>query len=325
MAMFGLRRRRQEQRRQNALPTVVFPGTAGRPFPLLADLVLGYGRDAPAPPTLYLGDSAVFRTAHQDADQRPLGQMVQDALGGPDMVLWSAGSAHQPELWQDALRLFEARLPRRPATLLLPINLRMFSTQWSGNPLWALRAERRVLTSWQPSEMVPPIPDVVGDHALFAGFDRRLAGFNEPSRLGALRRLAASKDSGERQAADARFTRLLRWHYGEPLLPHHPRLLALADTFRIAAALGIRAVAYVTPVNVGAMSRLAGPDLPDRIRANIDVVRQSVPDTAPIADLHDLLAEDAFFHANLATEHLAQEGRQVLAARIRSLLSACRP
>lgn len=311
----------QARRQFPAMPTVLFPGSEGRPFPLLSDLVVAYGRGQLGPAMLYLGDSSVLRVAHQDQDQRPLGQMVQDALGGPDQLLWSAGSAHQPELWQEALRLFKGRLAHRPDTLLLPINPRIFSSQWSGNPLWALSAEREILAGWQPSRMVPPVPAVTGSPQLFAFYDRRSAGLRELGRLGDLRRLAALGPSQDPKARDDRLRRLLRWHYGEPLLSGHPRLDALAATCKIALAAGIQVVAYVTPVNVGAAGRLCGESLLDRLRANIALVRQALPAELTFADLHDFLPEAAFFHGNLATEHLAESGRTSLTARIAGLVA----
>ncbi|HEX2528335.1 MAG TPA: hypothetical protein VHL31_18795 [Geminicoccus sp.] len=322
MVSFGLRRRMRARSQVPPIPEMVFPGSEGRPFPLLADLVLGYGRGAPAPRVLYLGDSSVFRVAHQDVDQRPLGQMVQDAAGGPGALVWSAGSAHQPELWQHVVPLFEGRLEQRPKILLLPVNLRAFSTQWTGNPLWALQAEQAALQAWQPADMVGPIPRVVGDHKLFAGYDRRSAGVRDLGRLGELRRLASSRpaESAGQAAAQARLGRLLRWHYGERLLPSHPRLRALAGLCARAAALGIQVVAYATPLNVHAAQRICGDELIGRIRANLAVVQGQLPASAAFVDLHALLPETAFFHVNLATEHMADAGRHTLAARIVPLI-----
>ena len=51
------------------------------------------------------------------------------------------------------------------------------------------------------------------------------------------------------------------------------------------------------------------------------MVRDALPPSASFLDLHDLLPETAFFHADLATEHMAEAGRVVLTARIVPLIA----
>ena len=122
------------------------------------------------------------------------------------------------------------------------------------------------------------------------------------------RALASETPSSERNRE------LFVFHYGHQLNAAHPKLSALRDAVALAKSIAERVLLYVTPVNVDAAARYAGQALSEIMRLNIDVLRSNVP--LSIIDWHDALPDTAFFHGDIATEHLNETGRANLARRI---------
>ena len=89
--------------------------------------------------------------------------------------------------------------------------------------------------------------------------------------------------------------------------------------------LKVAVVAYVTPINWQAGVKYVGNDFIEMIKMNINVVSDTVfsyygKDNIKFADLSMILDSSSFFSEDNATEHLNQEGREILSSRIENII-----
>jgi hypothetical protein len=109
------------------------------------------------------------------------------------------------------------------------------------------------------------------------------------------------------------------YHYTHRLRPDNERLAALRRCLGLASGLAERVVLYATPINHEAGTRCVGDRFRGIVRANIAVLQDAAKDSGfELLDWSEMLAESAFFHEDLATEHLNETGRSRLAERIAS-------
>jgi hypothetical protein len=274
-------------------------GGVRHPLSALAQLV---DRDAARADVVFLGDSVVGRVADEDVDRRPLGQMVADALL-PTTCAWSWFAAYHLEMFDAQVRAV-VRAGWRPATIVVPINLRGFSKQWWGNPPWTYEDHRRAMRRFHGR---PPLlrPHTSTAREIAAHRARPLG---SPLLPGWTVGDAEDARDNTEKGNEERWRVLFAMHLGVPLPPSHPRLAALRDMQQVCAANGVVLHAYVTPINVIGAHRHLGDDLVDIIRANV----RTVIATGTVADHSEALGPASFFYEDDPTEHLNERGRLAL-------------
>lgn len=297
---------------------LALPGSAGAPFPGLAELRRRYAGGGDAPAVLLLGDSVSVRVAHGDSDPRPLHRMVADMLPVSSAAIVS--SAFQGEIFRDLMCAL-AVLPRRPTLVVMPINLRAFSPQWHSNPLWEMRQEREIIRRFvdDPAIAIDPVETVVAGPGFFDRYDATPARsvLSDLQSNGEFRALSLAQPSDERDAA-LRYRELFAWHYGFRLVREHPKLRALAEAVATAADLCGRVMTYITPINMEMGAHLLGNRFRGQMAETVDTARAGLASAGPggTLDFCSYLGKQYFFHTNLATEHLRDTGRSKLARAI---------
>ena len=305
-------------------PPLVFPGSGGAPFPALASLIRHYDGSGNGPRILVFGDSVMQRVSRSDTDQRNLGEMIAAALGGEPLAL--SYSAFHPGIYRHLSRVV-AQLPNRPELVILPVNLRCFSPQWDRHPAWQFEKQIATIEEWlsTPDRPIPPIEDIRETPGFFDAYDAVEVdcALSDLRTIGAFRALVRSRPAIEDETAH-RAREIFIFHYGHRLIPEHRRLRSLQEAIGCFNAAGCRVFVYATPINIDACERLAGPELRSTLRRNIAVLRSAIGDTAYFQDWSEAFPGDAFFHEDLATEHLNQTGRTDLAVRIARQVQADR-
>lgn len=305
------------------------PGEVTEPEPCptmvpVKRLLEAYENPAP-PPVLVLGDSVMERVSWHDADTRTLGRMIADACQ-PVRVCVAARRSYHPVLFLALLDLL-ARLPGRPAQIVLPVNLRCFSPQWNLNPIWQFGEELRRIrslpaeraTAFTPLKALAP-EDLPGPWAEFQALPLTMPGLDSRN-MGEFYRLS-KKQRIEGEEGRPRTAELFRVHYQYSLDDGHRQLRALADIRDAAATLGSRLLVYLTPVNHRSGTLLAGSAWEQTLLSHAAKVRQ-IFEGHPGVDFHDWsrrFGPEAFFHANDPTEHLAETARKDLSAELSGLL-----
>jgi hypothetical protein len=298
---------------------VVYPGSAGKPFPLLADLIEAFSRESP-PDVLFFGDSVLERISNFDDDKRTLVDMLRSSVARD--VYFANRPAFNPTLGV-ALMGVIGRL-RRPTLLVVEINIRCFSPQWDQNPSWAFQQELAAIDAWldDPAQPLRVIEDVRASAGFFEAFDRTPVNF-ELSKLaaaGQFRALAADRSHDLATNRD-RARELFIFHYTHRLVRSHRKLVDLVSIAERATQLGIDLLLYLTPINSLAGEEYVGGEFRDIHNHNIRVLREALgPNGKAVLDLSTAFPRSAFFHPDLPTEHLNQAGRSLLVSALSPLI-----
>jgi hypothetical protein len=258
-------------------------------------------------PVVFFGDSVAGRIAHDDVDQRTLGDMLADELGGDLRWIWH--SAYHVEMYLELYRAL-LRLGAPPERLLVSFNLRGLSPQWHLTPSYAHRDHHAAIRHHPaPAAPVPPPPRL-------EGWRRRRTPIGSPLlpgwTIGKAEKVRAKKQGLSDAQRDERTRVLFAFHYGVPVTADHPRLQALRELAALTAANGTTFDWYVAPVNVAAAAQFGGQPLLDIIRSNIELVGGT--------DLSESVDREDFFKPDSSTEHLNERGRKKLASRMADLV-----
>lgn len=303
---------------------LLLPGSGGRPFPALVDIIRACARDADGDGVLLFGDSVMERTSRGDTDQRTLGTMIAEALQERPVATISY-SAFNPQIFA-ALARVAVRLPRPPSVVILPVNLRCFSPQWDLNPAWQFEAELALIERYlsAPDTVILPIADIREAPGFYASFDATPVSFplSRLSTIGEFRALVRQPSTDE-AGRRARAAEIFVYHYTHPLTAEHRKVRALREAVTTFIGAGCRVLCYLTPINHEAGERLLGSAFKPALRANAAVVASALRELPDVLqDLSEALPDEHFFHEDLATEHLNERGRSVLARLVSELAPA---
>lgn len=289
------------------------------PYPALTLLVQSYGTTEKAPELLYLGDSVVERVSREDTDKRTLGEMTRDRLQSLLDTVLITHSAYHPRIYYHLCTVLQD-LPRRPKILLLPVNMRCFSPQWDLNPEWQFDREIKIIKAYRaaPEDGIAQLEDYRPASEEFEIFDATSVDFSLSSfnTVGQFRLLIQANPATEVQRR-FRLQQIFIFHYLHKLDPGHPKLQYLRELLNLLLQMKIVPIVYVTPVNYEAGVRYIGSEFKFQIEENVDTLTQVLKpyiDARQILfwDYNTLFSSKYFFHEDLATEHLNQEGRRDL-------------
>jgi hypothetical protein len=272
---------------------------------------------------LLLGDSVTLTTSYSDTDTRSLGDMVGARLPSCATAV-AAGSSYHSELYEQIGRFVIAGA-RPPKVIVVPINLRTFTTSAMFHPGWRrwllqrmLNADSRLYeAASRPLEVfrwyektdgsveeyfAAPVYD--GDRAVSTigqlGVIGQDLGYIEPGTPGMVRSAVLM-------------------HYLQRITPADERVQALVRLARTLREAGIKSVFYVTPVDWMASSSILGPRVTERIRENAGTISDVLArEHVRVRDWSMLMDASVFSWRTYPNEHLKDAGRLRLAERVAS-------
>lgn len=250
---------------------------------------------ASAPQVLFAGDSVLERIS-RDEEGATLAELVADALRPAATECVSRTGYHAGVY----LSLMEEVIVResRPRLVILPVNLRSFSPQWHGNPMWSFDG--------RGGEGAPPEAWTAYDATRVECAASSLTTVRE------FREIVESRPPDAQGQRD-RLRHIFTFHYLYRLGADHPHLESWRRILNAARAAGMAPLTYFTPVNHEAGRRYTGPLFAEVVERNKGVVRDALGD---VKDFSFLFDSGAFFTPDNATEHLRFEARRALARRI---------
>ncbi len=270
------------------------------------------------PDIIGFGDSSWSFTSPHDEDRRTLRTMVHDELGAEVRMHEVDGGGYHPPLFSAFLHVV-GTTDARPL-IILPLCIRM-RTVWSEHPrctfLGPIGALREVEASWplrkvRHREKVPP------DEA-YAAFDLLpLSTFAGDLTVGDHRR-PLRDPAAHGLDHEARVRLLYAFYHGEALQPGCRTLQETTQLGQDLKDLGLRVVAYQTPVPVERGSELHGEQFRQRAVDNFALIDEAF--LAGYGDTQILqtgvtFSTDEFLDPDDGTEHLNDRGRRRLAAGI---------
>ncbi len=291
-------------------------------FPLLQDFVAAFEGEL-APATLVFGDSVMLRAAAGEPGGATLQDLLRRDFGRAGRGFFVLGSAFNPHMFLPFVRLLEKKTSRRPASVILPVNLRVFSPTWDLLPDYQFAFERAVLEDVLAGRAVrrEAIPVTAAARSVYRGVPVSFPGEAVLPLESYLQVIANRPPEAERDLWEGRLKVVFKLHYQHPLHEGHRQLQALTRCVEILRALGIRVFAYFTPINHEAGTRYAGAGFSQSVRANQALVSRSLRQVGlnVVADFAFRFDAGAFFTPHNATEHLRLAARRNLAGAIRSL------
>lgn len=280
--------------------------------PQLETLITACQPTRKTPRILFLGDSVLLRTGEGEADSRPLPRQLED-LAGANEVLTLARAGWTPRVFR-RLPPVLATLPRRPALVILPLNLRLFGRTWQLSPQVERHHDEVVFETRSAGF-------VAARGAYLLGIPRtRLtpAGYQalpveyRGERLGTIGEYRAGVLRGVTTAAERR----LHWaaNLGGEIDPDLGMGAALEEAVVGFTGLGITTLTYVTPVNHEAAARFLGPEFATVLKANVESLRRRCEGRGALfLDLSQEVGPDGFLDH---LEHLKAPARARVAARL---------
>lgn len=305
----------------NEPPRVKDLAVQSGPYPILKKIEASFVLTSTPPRVLVLGDSVHYRVSRDDVDRRTLAEMLaeQSLTSGFDTLCVNY-SAYHPSVYTAILRTL-ARMPQKPHTVVLPINLRCFSPQWHLHPDHAFAEEMSILDGYHPGY---PIAEVLRekDPSLVEAYDATEVCFSDShlTTIGQFRLVAKAESRSAYQEA-WRARQIAIFHYLYPLTSDHPLLMDAVAMVRAAVAAGIRPVVYLTPINHMHGIRAVGERFTQGVSANVELLTsilmpEIVAAQGSYYDWSRDFSDTMFFHLGERTEHLNETGRVELVRRI---------
>ncbi|MCC6694640.1 MAG: hypothetical protein IT365_03315 [Candidatus Hydrogenedentes bacterium] len=268
---------------------------------------------------LYLGDSTLMPSRTERCfDRTPA--MLQRAM--PDvsvvpMVDWGCNLTYFSAV---AACLEESKIP--VGTVVFPINMRMVAPQLDNSPYRYFDKETVFLEN---------------DYLLFQFAYRPLASFktfpNHCTRhrdFWALPVMDGEKNLGPagnyRQWNEARVPeeyrpRLVMFFYMYSLTPDSHAVVEFGRLLDILNRAGIRALPYVTPLDMETGEKYFGDRFRQRIRENIGFFKEAAETRGvQLLDLSECLSGSYFVRGSIPDEHMYAAGREVVAERLAEAL-----
>jgi hypothetical protein len=271
---------------------------------------------------LLLGDSVTLTTASSDADTRSLGDMTQANLA-PCTSRVMADAAYHMELFE-AVGAFMSKAGRTaPKVIVVPINLRLFTTSAVAHPGW--RRSELVALLKHDSFAYELVTRPLG---IFKWYDR-LEGsvedyFRTPVYDGSriVGRIADLGFVGKdllyaEPPTPSQLRAAVLMQYMQEIRPDDERVKAMVTLAQTLRAAGIKPLFYVVPIDWMSLEAIMGTRVTERLRLNVSTLVRALDQEGIRTRDWSMLLEDAVFtYRHYPNEHLKQRGRQVLADRL---------
>ncbi len=306
-------------------------------FPLLERFVASFRSSTP-PEHLLFGDSVALRVAAGEPDATTLEDMVA-GLMAPAGTCRIALSAFHSQVYCLFCHCI-ARLAHRPRTVVMPINLRSFSTSWDLHPDYQFLTETALLDDYAHGKRIGREPLAANPvaRAIFQAIPVRLASGEVLPVSHFLNRIGERDSDPDSPAWRSRLSDIFSFHYMEEIHPRHRKLAYFGTAIKCLRRHGIGVGLYLTPINHVAGETYVGPEFKRVVSRNVQVVLRFLGHYGIVetraADLehgrqpmgavldctfdHDA---SAFFTPQNATEHLRHSARQDLARKIALLMN----
>jgi len=275
------------------------------------------------PDVIHFCDSCNTWIDQHDSDRRPISELLNDRLVGKRVGRIDGGAYHL-ELYEAFVDLLIAR-QEHPELLIIPINLRSFSSEWDARPSYAFEAAKQQLRQ-ADNRLALAISPLLKTLQWETDSTKSIAAFKRTSVFDG-DECVGTVDDFENARYDHPSPELVRnkfiYHYMYSLTPEHRKLVAMRNIARKAAENNLQVVFYVTPVDCETGTSCLGDRFVEHVKQNVNVLRSQLAGTsATLVDCSSSLDARAFSWSQYPNEHLNELGRSFVAETLASTLSA---
>lgn len=266
---------------------------------------------------LFFGDSVNFCFAPQDEDKGSIASFVGILVPEVNLSVFDGRAFHLGVF--NAYCRFLAKQAVRPDVILVPVNLRSFSTHWIEQPGWQFKDLQRYLRrndAWLRLLMRPGRA-----FQLLKDSDKTWPEFmSEPVYNGKIEvgvvsnYLGSQYDEPDREKT----IRKIEFYYMQQVVAENSRLHDLDSLASWGEAQSAPIVFYVSPVDWQACDGILGEEFSLQIRRNVQQIKECLQTHGyPVLDLSEALLSDSFYYRSpYPDEHLNEKGRREVARRL---------
>ncbi len=266
------------------------------------------------PSVIYFCDSCNAWVDAEDSDRRAISELLADRLVGKSVGRIDGGAYHL-ELYEAFVDLLIAR-GEHPDLLIMPINLRSFSTEWNARPSYAFDAARQQIRQ-ADNRFALALKPLLKTLQWDKDTTQSLAAFKRTPVFDGEQWVGTVDDFENEQfddPSDERVRKKFIYHYMYTLEPEHRKLVALRNIANKATAAKLKVLFYVTPIDCETGNRCLGDRFAKHIQQNVNVLRsQLAGTTAAFIDCSAALDANAFSWIQYPNEHLNELGRTFVA------------
>ncbi|MBN1383796.1 MAG: hypothetical protein JW983_02785 [Elusimicrobia bacterium] len=271
------------------------------------------------PDIIYFGDSVVTSCDVADKNKKTLPEMLEEILKNKKVGAIE-NSAYHPEVFYAVCKNIVSR-GAGVETVVIPINLRSFSTEWDMKPEYQFREDIAFFTYDSLLFRVFYEPFTV-----FKVFDltpvseedyKRTPVYNGDIMAGRV------KDFEDKERynkySEENMKNKLTFFYLYKLSEKHRKMKALISLAKLLNKTSVNAVFYLTPVDYETGDKFMGSQFSSRIKKNAYVVVSLLNEAgADVIDLSRSLPKDAFdlSERQYCNEHLNEKGRKFVARQV---------
>ena len=271
---------------------------------------------------VYFADSVNFCYAPTDRDQRRVSDMMMDHVAGLSLCTVDHKAYHLG-IYRAALAYLE-RMKWHPAVVVLPVNLRSFTTHWTLRPSWQFVDLQRWFlhdSLWYPVVYRPC--------KIFKLFDFPLTQENfglAPVYSGREKagRIKDFENSSFDQPDDEKTEQKITLFYMQEVDERNTRVAELREAVRTLRRLGSRVIVYILPVDYRTCDRFMDGRFSAQIKRNADYVEKVLREEG-LNELHNFafsLDPDCFYYRSpYPDEHLNEKGRSLLGKRLADIIN----
>lgn len=263
---------------------------------------------------LYLGDSTLKTFHNLDGDKSSIPEMLGKMVN-KNVVGMSSGGYHL-EMYNLIVK-YVVDNNIKVDTIIIPLNMRQFSAQWTGEPWSQFNCERYILNHdilWSIAyKPLSVYSDFFGDkRAQDVYYNEKVYDYN--AYAGIVRDFAV----GFKTPDTIKTRKKIVFHYRYKIDPSHRRIKALEELCQTSKRHHQNILFYVTPVDPNYLESTYRGTL-GIINANLDYVKGVIQSNGfTVMDLLTALPSNYFaWDENLyPNEHLKESGRRYVASRL---------
>jgi len=268
---------------------------------------------------LFFGDSTLEWSPEEDADKRSLDEMLASHL--PDHRVGAFDyPAYHATVYEAALRL-AIRDGARPQLVIVPINLRSFSTEWNLRPSYQFEELQFQIDNANSLVKRAAYRPLLSLHVTSPATSTLTAEEYRRSPVTICGKPAGLVhdylDATVEGTTAERTRKKIGFHYLYNMSPDHRRLASLKRLHQFAATHQTSVLFYITPIDVENCKRHWGDEFENQIESTLQTIRSELGAVgAVVIDLSHDLPSDAFSYDVYPDEHLNEHGRLRLSQQI---------
>jgi len=272
---------------------------------------------------IMFGDSVNFSGSPNETDKRKISEILA-ALLATEHLITVDGRAYHLGVYDSYLHYALRHGKNKPKFLIVPINLRSFTTHWILNPGWRFDDLQRYLrhAGLLYDLLYRPLKSfkVGGDQEISQAEFQQAPVFDGWKRVGQVKEFdnpTFNEPSVTRKQAKATY------YYMQSIDRNNERMKQLLSFQKNIRKHKIPVLFYIGPVDYQACDALLDNRFTPQIQQNVATIRRELEKNgSSVLDLSFSLDSDGFYYRSpYPDEHLNHKGRSFVAAKIRDRMT----